>query len=80
MFRKSFAAATIAIGVMGGPGLPVAQQSSLTLRVANYGGVFTAAQKKYAGDLFTARTGVKIEYIDANPPDHLAKLIASKGA
>lgn len=30
MFRKSFAAATIAIGVMGGPGLPVAQQSSLT--------------------------------------------------
>lgn len=79
MFRKSFAAATIAIGVMGGPGLPVAQQSSLTLRVANYGGVFTAAQKKYAGDLFTARTGVKIEYIDANPPDHLAKLIASKG-
>jgi putative spermidine/putrescine transport system substrate-binding protein len=79
MLRKSLAAAAIATGLLIAPGGPLAQQSNLTLRVANYGGVFTAAQKKYAGDLFTARTGVKIEYIDANPPDHLAKLIASKG-
>jgi putative spermidine/putrescine transport system substrate-binding protein len=54
-------------------------QSSVTLRVANYGGAFTISQKKYVGDLFTARTGVKVEYIDANPVDHLTKLIASKG-
>ena len=79
MLRKSFTAAAIATGLLIAPGGPLAQQSNLTLRVANYGGVFTAAQKKYAGDLFTARTGVKIEYIDSNPPDHLAKLIASKG-
>lgn len=79
MLRKSFTAAAIATGLLIAPGGPLAQQSNLTLRVANYGGVFTAAQKKYAGDLFTARSGVKIEYIDSNPPDHLAKLIASKG-
>lgn len=78
MFRHSCAAAVIVIG-LAGIGSPLAQQSNVTLRVANYGGVFTAAQKKYAGDLFTVRTGVKIEYIDSNPPDHLAKLIASKG-
>jgi putative spermidine/putrescine transport system substrate-binding protein len=78
MLRKSFAAAAIATGLLIAPGGPLAQQSNLALRVANYGGVFTAAQKKYAGDLFTARTGVKIEYIDANPPDHLAKLIATR--
>lgn len=51
----------------------------VTLRVANYGGVFTASQKKYAADLFTQRTGVKIQFIDGNPSDHLAKMIASKG-
>jgi putative spermidine/putrescine transport system substrate-binding protein len=54
-------------------------QSGGTLRVANYGGLFTATQKKYVSDLFTERTGVRVEYIDANPTDHLAKLIATKG-
>jgi putative spermidine/putrescine transport system substrate-binding protein len=71
------AAAVMAVLVGSCPAF--AQQSKPTLRIANYGGVFTATQKKYAGDLFTARTGVKVEYIDANPPEHLAKLIASKG-
>jgi putative spermidine/putrescine transport system substrate-binding protein len=78
MFRYVCATAVLALG-LAAAGSAFAQQSNLTLRVANYGGAFTAAQKKYAGDLFTARTGVKVEYIDANPPDHLAKLIASKG-
>ena len=54
-------------------------QSNVTLRIACYGGSFTASQKKYAADLYTARTGVKIEWIDGNPSDHLAKLIASRG-
>ena len=78
MFRYACATAVLALG-LAGTGSAFAQQSNVTLRVANYGGVFTAAQKKYAGDLFTARSGVRVEYIDANPPDHLAKLIASKG-
>ena len=51
----------------------------MTLSVANYGGSFTASQKKYVADLFTERTGVKVEYVDGNPTDHLAKMIASKG-
>ena len=78
MLRYACATLVLALGLTGAAPA-FAQQSSLTLRVGNYGGVFTAAQKKYAGDLFTARSGVKVEYIDANPPDHLAKLIASKG-
>jgi putative spermidine/putrescine transport system substrate-binding protein len=55
------------------------QQSDVTIKVANYGGQFTAAQKKYAGELFTKRTGVKVQYIDANPADHLNKMIAARG-
>jgi len=58
---------------------PALGQQRPTLKVGNYGGVFTASQKKYAGDLFTARTKVTIEYIDGNSSDHLAKMIASKG-
>lgn len=53
--------------------------AQVVLKVANFGGQFTESQKKYAGDIFTARTGVKIQYIDGNPKDHLAKLIASRG-
>jgi len=71
---------TIAGVVLAAMGLPAfAQQSKPTLRVANYGGAFTASQKKYVGELFTARTGVKIEYVDGNSSEHLAKLIASRG-
>ena len=51
----------------------------VTLRIGNYGGAFTASQKKYAADIFTQRTGIKIQFIDGNPTDHLAKMIASKG-
>lgn len=50
-----------------------------TIKVGNYGGLFTATQRKYAGDLYTRTTGGKIQYIDANPADHLAKMIASRG-
>ncbi len=51
----------------------------VTLRVGNYGGAFTATQKKYAADVFTQRTGIKVQFIDGNPTDHLAKMIAGKG-
>lgn len=61
---------------------PVSAQekpSDITIKVGNYGGAFTGTQRKYAADLFTRRTGVKVQYVDANPVDHLAKMIASKG-
>jgi len=68
------------LAAVGAPTTVVAQQQSdITLRVANYGGSFTAAQRKYTADLFSKRTGIKIQYIDANPTDHLAKMIASRG-
>ena len=73
----------IALAVLIASGMWVcgasAQQSTVTLRIANYGGAFTASQKKYAADVFSQRTGIKIEFIDGNPKDHLAKMIASKG-
>lgn len=56
-----------------------ADSSNVTLRVASYGGSFSAAQKKYAAELYTTRTGIKVEFVDGNPSDHLAKMIASRG-
>ena len=49
------------------------------LRVASAGGAFTQLHQKYAAALFTQRTGIKVQFIDANASDHLAKLVAAKG-
>ena len=49
------------------------------MRVASFAGPFGEGLQKYSGDLFTKRTGIKIEYIYGNPADHLAKMIASRG-
>ena len=57
----------------------VLAQSSVTLRIGCYGGAFTDAASKFAAAPFTARTGIKIEWINGNPSDHLAKMIASRG-
>jgi putative spermidine/putrescine transport system substrate-binding protein len=82
--RKYLGFLTLAVfglmALIAGPRDAVAQnQSDVTLRVACYGGGFTAAQKKYAADILTRRTGIKIEYIDGTARDFLAKMIASKG-
>jgi putative spermidine/putrescine transport system substrate-binding protein len=76
--RYSWSVCLLLIVLTAG-GVASAQQSDVTIRVANYGGVFTASQKKYVADLLTERTGIKVEYIDGNTVDHLAKLIVSKG-
>jgi putative spermidine/putrescine transport system substrate-binding protein len=57
----------------------LAQQSDVTLRVGNFGGATDEVEKKYLVSLFTARTGIKVEFIDGNAQDHLVKLIAAKG-
>lgn len=54
-------------------------QSGVTLQVGCYGGAFTDVEQRFAADPFTRRTGIKINWINANPSDHLAKMIASKG-
>jgi len=64
----------VAVGIA-----PVSAQSGVTLRVGCYGGAFTDAAATYAAAPFTARTGIKIQWINGNPSDHLAKLIAAKG-
>jgi len=42
-----------------------AAESDVTLRIGSYGGTFTAVQKKFVGDLFTERTGIKERRIAA---------------
>jgi len=55
------------------------QRSDVTIKVASYGGAFDVLETKYVVSPLTARTGTKVEFIDANADDHIAKLIASKG-
>lgn len=72
--------AVAALALAFGTGVAVAQPSSnVTLRVASFAGPFGDALQKYAFDLYTRRTGVKIEVQYANPADFLAKMIASRG-
>lgn len=61
------------------PAIAQQKETGVTLRVGNYGGSFTAAQRKYTAEPFTQKTGIAVQYIDANPSDHLAKMIANRG-
>jgi len=72
--------AAVAIALTIGTTAALAQQrSDVTLRVASFAGPFGEALQKYAFDLFTRRTGIKVEVQFANPADFLAKMIASRG-
>lgn len=62
----------------GSSAAPLAQ-STVTLHVGSYGGAFTDVEQRFAAEPFTLHTGIKIDWINANPSDHLAKMIASKG-
>jgi putative spermidine/putrescine transport system substrate-binding protein len=53
--------------------------ADVTLKIASYGGAFDQVEKRAAADPFTKLTGIKIEFIDASPTTHLAKMIAAKG-
>lgn len=57
-----------------------AEPGDKILRVAMTGGTFLKIHgEKYAGDVFTALTGIKVEYIGGYGPDTLARLVAQKG-
>jgi putative spermidine/putrescine transport system substrate-binding protein len=72
--------AAVAIALTIGSTAALAQQrSDVTLKVASFAGPFGEALQKYAFDLFTRRTGIKVEVQFANPADFLAKMIASRG-
>jgi putative spermidine/putrescine transport system substrate-binding protein len=75
-FKAALAGLALAVAI---PASAFAADSNVTLNIGSYGGVFTDVTKKFVGDLFTEQTGVKVNYIDASPATHLAKLIAAKG-
>jgi len=75
---KHLAAAFAALAVVMS-GAAAEQRSNITLKVASFAGPFGDALQKYAFDLFTRRTGIKVEVQYANPADFLAKMIASRG-
>jgi putative spermidine/putrescine transport system substrate-binding protein len=80
MFKRIFRLALGVLMLLGVTHLAVAQQrSDVTLKIATFGGAFDYVQTKYVASLFTARTGVKVELVNGNSRDHLAKLVASKG-
>ena len=66
------------ISILAGPA-HAQDRGDVTLRVASYGGAFTAAQRKYVGEIFTQKTGIKVQYIDGSSSEEVAKLMASKG-
>jgi putative spermidine/putrescine transport system substrate-binding protein len=71
------AGAFLAVALTAAPAWAAA--SDVTLRIGCYGGIFTEVARKFTADLFTERTGIKVEFIDASPKTHLAKLVSSKG-
>jgi putative spermidine/putrescine transport system substrate-binding protein len=75
---KHLTAAAVALAIATS-GASAQQQSNVTLKVASFAGPFGEALQKYAFDLFTRRTGIKVEVQFANPADFLAKMIASRG-
>ena len=80
MIKPTFAMFIGSLLLFGsGHSIKAQEKAEVTIRVGSYGGAFDVLQTKYAVSLFTARTGVKVEFIDGNADDHLAKLIASKG-
>lgn len=60
---------------MGSP----AAAEDVTLRITTNGGDFERFENQYLTQRFTAETGIKVVWVEANPPDELQKLIASRG-
>ena len=77
-FTRYIAAGALALGLSVGAAT-AQQRGDVTLKVASFAGPFGEALQKYAFDLFTKRTGIKVEVQFANPADFLAKMIASRG-
>lgn len=79
LLRKIIPAIGLAAALLASGAAQAQNVSDKVLRVGNYGGRFTETQKKYVADLFTQNTGVRVEFIDGNPLDHIAKLVAARG-
>lgn len=51
-----------------------------TLRVATFGGTWQQWAARTIEPVFTAKTGAKVEFVPGAPPQHLASLVAARGA
>ena len=77
--RKLLWRRPVFLGLLAGSSATALAQSNVTLQIGCYGGAFTDVEQRFVAEPFTARTGIKITWINGNPSDHLAKLIASRG-
>ena len=64
--------AAAALSLTIGTTAALAQKQDVTIRVASFAGPFGEALQKFAFDLYTRRTGNKVEVQFANPADFLA--------
>jgi putative spermidine/putrescine transport system substrate-binding protein len=56
-----------------------ASAEDVTLRITTNGGDFRQFEDRYVTERFTRETGIKVVWVEGNPPDELQKLIASRG-
>ena len=77
--RNLFCSTLFLVGSLAVSSVAAVAQSSVTLQIGCYGGAFTDVEQRFVAEPFTARTGIKVTWINGNPSDHLAKLIASRG-
>ena len=76
---KAIAAGMLVLVLAGFCGARAADFRNVTLRVAHFGGTYMRDQQLFVGRIFEQQTGAKLEWIEGNPPDHLAKIIAQRG-
>lgn len=69
----------LAILVVPVGGATAADFRNVTLRVAHFGGSYMRDQQLFVARTFEQLTGARVEWIEGNPPDHLAKIIAQRG-
>jgi putative spermidine/putrescine transport system substrate-binding protein len=67
---------TLALAFCGWMSQVAAQE--VTLRVASYDGAFTEIHRRCVADLLAAKSNIQTRWIDANPMDHLSKILAAK--
>lgn len=77
--RNLFCCTLFLVGSLAVSSVAAVAQSSVTLQIGCYGGAFTDVEQRFVAEPFTTRTGIKVTWINGNPSDHLAKLIASRG-
>ncbi|MGC3983757.1 MAG: extracellular solute-binding protein [Pseudorhodoferax sp.] len=81
MQRRTLFTAAIGATLLASAGAPAfaADAEPITLRVSNWGGKATQVFIKYAATIYTNKTGNKVQFIDGNSSDHVAKLVAARG-